>query len=75
MKSMVWRGWIAGALRPKSSSEYMHGGPLVEKFVRRENLALLKKRLAESQDETQRKVILKLLAEEEAKGAAVPRKS
>jgi hypothetical protein len=47
----------------------------MEKFVHRENLALLKKRLGEIQDEAQRKVILKLLAEEEAKGATVPPKS
>ncbi len=40
----------------------------MEKFIRRENLALLRKRLAETNDEAQRKVILKLLAEEEAKG-------
>jgi hypothetical protein len=35
--------------------------------IHRENLALLKRRLAELQDETTRKVIVKLLAEEEAK--------
>ena len=39
----------------------------MEKYIHRENLALLRKRLAEAQNETTRKVILKLLAEEEAK--------
>jgi hypothetical protein len=46
----------------------------MEKFIHRENPALLRKRLAEPLDEAQRKVILKLLAEETAKGAAVPPK-
>lgn len=41
----------------------------MEKFIHRENLALLRKRLAETNDDAQRKVILKLLAEEEAKEA------
>ena len=39
----------------------------MERYIHRENLALLKKRLAEAQDEATRKVLLKLLAEEEAK--------
>lgn len=39
----------------------------MERFIHRENLALLKKRLAESQDEGQRQILLKLLSEEEAK--------
>jgi len=39
----------------------------MERYIHRENLALLKRRLAELQDETTRKVIVKLLAEEEAK--------
>jgi bacterioferritin (cytochrome b1) len=38
----------------------------MEKYIHRENLALLRKRLAESQDDTTRKVLLKLLADEEA---------
>ena len=42
----------------------------MDKYIRKQNLALLSKRLAETQDGAQRKVILKLLAEEEAKGAA-----
>jgi hypothetical protein len=40
---------------------------VVRRVIHRENLALLRKRLAEAQDEATRKVILKLLAEEEAK--------
>ncbi len=39
----------------------------MERFIHRENLALLRKRLAESQDDAQRRVLLKLLSEEEAK--------
>ena len=41
----------------------------MDMYVHRQNLALLKRRLAETQDEKQRAVILNLLAEEEAKGA------
>jgi len=43
----------------------------MENFIRRENLALLRKRLAETKDEAQRKAIIKLLVEEEAKGFVV----
>ena len=39
----------------------------MEKFTHRENLALFKKRLAEPHSDTEREVLLKLLAEEEAK--------
>jgi hypothetical protein len=39
----------------------------MDRFIHRENLALLRRRLAESQDEAQRRVLLKLLSEEEAK--------
>jgi len=39
----------------------------MERFIHRENLALLRKRLVECQDDAQRRVILKLLADEEAK--------
>jgi hypothetical protein len=42
----------------------------MEKFIHRENLALFKKRLAESRDEAERAVITKLLGAEEAKGRA-----
>ena len=45
----------------------------MEKFIYRENLALLKKRLTEAQDESQRRVLLRLLAEEEAKEPAQKR--
>jgi len=38
----------------------------MEKFIHRENIALYKKRLAEPHTETERAVLLKLLAEEEA---------
>jgi hypothetical protein len=43
------------------------GGLAVEDFIHRENLALFRKRLAEPHDDAERKVLLKLLAEEEAK--------
>ena len=45
----------------------------MENFIHRENLALLRKRLAEARDEATRKIILKLLAEEEAKDPAPPK--
>ncbi|HWZ80073.1 MAG TPA: hypothetical protein VNX87_26285 [Candidatus Sulfotelmatobacter sp.] len=39
----------------------------MEKFIRRENLTLFKKRLAEARTDAEREVFLKLLADEEAK--------
>ena len=45
----------------------------MEKFIHRENLALLKKRLTKAQDESQRRVLLRLLVEEEAKEPAQKR--
>jgi hypothetical protein len=39
----------------------------MENFIHRENLALYRKRLTEAKDDATRSVILKLLAEEEAK--------
>lgn len=39
----------------------------MDSFIHRENLALYRKRLAEAKDDATRNVILKLLAEEEAK--------
>ena len=39
----------------------------MEKFIHRENLALFKKRLAEPHSDAEREVLLKLLADEEAK--------
>jgi hypothetical protein len=44
----------------------------MEKFIHRENLALYRKRLAEAKDNATRNVILKLLAEEEAKDGLGP---
>ena len=46
--------------------------PAMEKFIQRGNIALFKRRLAGTKDEADRAVIMKLLAEEEAKGEAVP---
>ena len=39
----------------------------MEKYVHRANLALFKKRLAESHSEAERQMLLKLLADEKAK--------
>ena len=39
----------------------------MEKFVHQENLTLLKKRLAEPHTDAEREVLLRLLAEEQAK--------
>ena len=39
----------------------------MENFIRRKNLALFKKRLAEPHSDAEREVLLKLLADEEAK--------
>jgi hypothetical protein len=47
----------------------------MENYIRRENLALFKKRFAEARDDSERAIIAKLLAEKEAKDAAVPPKS
>jgi hypothetical protein len=41
----------------------------MDKFIHRENLALFRKCLAEPRDDAERKVLLKLLADEEAKDA------
>lgn len=41
----------------------------MERFIHRENLALYKERLAEPHTDAERRVLLKLLAEEEAKEA------
>jgi hypothetical protein len=42
----------------------------MEKFIHRENLALFKKRLAESHTDAEREILSKLLADEEAKEAS-----
>jgi len=39
----------------------------MERFIRRENLALFRKRLAEAPDDATRQILLRLLAEEDAK--------
>ncbi len=39
----------------------------MDRFIRRENIALLKKRLTEPHTDAEREVLLKLLAEETAK--------
>ena len=47
----------------------------MENFIHRENLLLFKKRLAESHDATTHQVLLKLLADEEAKDVHLPSKA
>jgi hypothetical protein len=47
----------------------------VEKFIHRENVALYKKCLGEPHTEAERKVLVKLLADEVAKDARSPPKS
>ena len=44
----------------------------LDNFIHRENLALYKKRLAETTDERARRVLLELLVEEEAKAKDAP---
>lgn len=46
----------------------------MEKCIQRGNIALFKRRLSETCDEAERVAIAKLLADEEAKGAAVRRR-
>ena len=41
----------------------------MDKYIQRENVANFKKRLAESHTDAERKIILKLLADENAKDA------
>jgi hypothetical protein len=47
----------------------------MEKYIHVENLILLRKRLTEPHDDATHKVLLKLLAEEEAKEALLPKAS
>ena len=47
----------------------------VEKFIQRENVTLYRKRLAEPHTEAEHKILLKLLADEEARVALFSRKS
>jgi hypothetical protein len=45
----------------------------MDKYIHRENLNLLRRRLSETHDDGTHKVLLKLLAEEEAKEAVLPK--
>jgi hypothetical protein len=47
---------------------YSPGEARVDQYIHRENIALFRKRLSETNDLAARRVLLKLLAEEEAKG-------
>ena len=44
----------------------------MDNFIHRENLALFKRRLAETTDERARQMLQKLMAEEEAKAKDAP---
>ena len=46
----------------------------MEKFIQRENVTLYKKRLAEPHTDAEHRIILKLLADEEAKDAPLSQK-
>ena len=48
-----------------------HKEVAMEDYIHRENMALLRRRLSETSGESQRQVLLKLLAEEEAKDRTV----
>jgi hypothetical protein len=67
MKSETLRAWAGAGFRPKKSFFAPIRVSAVEKFIHRENLALFKKRLAESHTHAEREILLKLLADEEAK--------
>ena len=45
----------------------------MDRFVRRQNLEHFRKKLAETKDEPTRRMLLALLAEEEAKEASPPK--
>jgi hypothetical protein len=45
----------------------------MEKYIHQENLNLLRRRLTEAHDDATHKVLLKLLAEEEAREAFLPK--
>jgi hypothetical protein len=68
MTSMAWSGWIAGASRPKKRNlAHNQAGPLMEKFIHEQNLALFKKRLAEPHTNAEQEILVKLLRDEQAK--------
>ena len=46
----------------------------MEKFIHRENIALFRRRLAEPHTDAEKDVLLRLLAEEEAKEPLPPKK-
>jgi hypothetical protein len=45
----------------------------MDDFIHRENLALFKRKLAEARDEGTRLMLMKLIAEEEAKPSLAPK--
>ena len=62
-------GWKLGRPHEVDGLERVEGqrGSLMEKYIHRENLTLLKKRLAEPHTDAEREVLMKLLTDEQAK--------
>jgi hypothetical protein len=58
---------LRGLPAAKNRFSLQSGMSAMEKFIHRENLALFKKRLAESHTDAEREILLKLLADQEAK--------
>ena len=67
LKSEAWRAWVARASVPKNGLSLQSERSAMKKFIHSVNLALFKKRLAEPHSDAERDVLLKLLADEEAK--------
>ena len=67
MKSEALRAWAGAGFRPKNSFFDQIRVSALEVFIHWENLALFKKRLAESRTAAEREVLMKLLTEEQAK--------
>jgi hypothetical protein len=60
---------------PRTGKERRMQSTCDERFVHRQNLKLLKEQLEAPVNETQRKVLLRLLVEEEAKAEALEAKA
>ena len=67
MKSGALRAWLCALPAPKSSFAHNQEGPLMEKYIHQQNLALFKKRLAEPHTPAEREVLMELLTDEQAK--------
>ena len=65
LKLVVLNGWIQGISLTEAA---------LEKFIHEQNMILFKKRLAEAHNVSTHQLLLKLLADEEAKGTKLPSK-